>query len=135
LELLFFVKLKQSLNAAQPISVTLLGMLMLVNPVQQLNASASIDLTLFGIVILVSPKQKANALSPITVTPFGIVISPPEPLYFMSTPFSMVKSFAADAAGHSARIRSEANTKGTVRLIIFITGDLLSIQLLQTERI
>ena len=50
-------------NALPPMLVTLLGMMMLVNPVQPENALSPMYFTLLGMVRLVSPVQPSNALS------------------------------------------------------------------------
>jgi hypothetical protein len=55
--------------------VTLVGIVILVNPVQLLKALAAILVTLVGIIILVNPEQPEKALSPMEVTPLGIFIT------------------------------------------------------------
>ena len=60
-------------NAERPISVTLSGIVIDVNPVA-LNANIPMLVTLSGIVIDVKLMQPANAKLPILVTPSDIVI-------------------------------------------------------------
>jgi hypothetical protein len=65
------------LNAPSPIDVTLLGIVMAVNPVQPLNAYFPIDLTPSGIVIDLRLEHGSNGIrnahSPIVLTLPGIV--------------------------------------------------------------
>ena len=62
------------LNAALPIEVTLLGIVILLRDVQALNAPLLIEVTLSGIVILARRPQAKNATPPIEVTPLPIVM-------------------------------------------------------------
>ena len=66
--------------------VTLLGMVIEVNPLHPLNASEPIDVTLLGIIIEVTSTDFLKALLPIAVTShttpsysmvFGILTAPP----------------------------------------------------------
>ena len=62
--------------------VTLLGIVIEVNPLQLQNAYSPMEVTPVGMVIEVKPLQPLNAHSPMEVTPFGIVIEvkPLQPL-------------------------------------------------------
>ena len=66
-----FFNLMQSLKAAQPILVTLLGMISSLIPLHPENAKSSILATLSGIIISVSPVQPSKAPVPILTVLFG----------------------------------------------------------------
>ena len=68
------VRLLQLLNAAVPIDVMPVGMLMLVRLVQLENALSPIDVTLSGMVMSVRLLQPVNAAHPIDVTPSGMLM-------------------------------------------------------------
>ena len=63
------------MNASFPISVTLLGIVILVRLLQSLKAAPPIIVTLSGIVILVRLWQLRNASNPIVVTLSRILYS------------------------------------------------------------
>ena len=67
----------------------------LFSPLHVLKVSSPIAVTVFGMVTLVMVLFRPKAKSLMDVTPSGITTSPPLPLYFVSTPFLMVKSPAA----------------------------------------
>ena len=80
----------QPLNAAEPIDVTLDGMLTLINPVQPLNAEEPIEVTLDGMETLNNPVQSQKALAAICVVPSFIFIEVSAgiiPLYLYATLF------------------------------------------------
>ncbi len=85
--------------------VTELGIVTLVRLLQSSKALFPMLVTELGIVTLVRLLQFLKALFPMLVTELGIVTSPPLPLYFVSTPFSMVKSLSAAYAfmSHGAK--------------------------------
>jgi hypothetical protein len=70
----YIVKILQPWNAQCPIVVTLLGMVIEIEPVQYQKAASPIVVTLFGMVNEVKPWQPMNAQSPIAVTLFGIIL-------------------------------------------------------------
>lgn len=61
------------MKASSPIDVTLLGIVIDVNPEQLEKAEYPIDVTLFGISIDVKPEQSWKAKKPIDVTPDSII--------------------------------------------------------------
>lgn len=71
-----YSKSVSSLNASVPISVTLVGILILRSAVQPWNAYSPIVVTPSGIVTLVSEAQLLNASFPIKVTLLSNVITP-----------------------------------------------------------
>ena len=87
------VRLLQPRNDSSPMLVTPSGRVMLIRMLQYSNASFPMLVTPSSRVTLVRLLQYLNASFPMLVTPFGTTTSPPRPLYFCNTPFSITKSF------------------------------------------
>ena len=64
----------QPSNAKIPISITSLGIVMLVNEVQPENAAVPMLITLFGIFTFVNDVQSENALQPIHFTGLPLIV-------------------------------------------------------------
>ena len=88
---------------------------MSVSPVQPENAAFPISVTPSGRVTRVTFTQSLKASSPMAVTPDGTSASPPLPVYFTSTPSSIVKSAAERAASPEFR----ASVTGIVTVAAF----------------
>jgi len=91
-------RLLQPANTLFPIFTTLAGTTARYRLVQPENAPEPMLITEPGIVTLVRDVLPLNTLSLIPVTVSGIVMSPPLPVYAVSSPFSMINPALSSSA-------------------------------------